>query len=62
MNAKMREKLMKLDERADRLGRGEFTEDWRVPACQSYTRYIWRGPITGKLYRLDVNSSAPFRQ
>lgn len=63
----MREKLMKLDRRTDRLGRGEVVVDPRpLPVIVDqrpvnrrnriiwFTRYLWRGSVTGKLYCHDV--------
>ena len=46
---------MKLDRRTDRLGRGEVVVDQRIEwPITWFTRYLWRGPVTGKLYSVDI--------
>lgn len=67
MNAEEREKLMSLDQRTRiitrgfgrgtiSLKRGEVAIDCRGRRDWSFRRYLWRGPVTGKLYRLDVSN------
>ena len=62
MKAQEREKLLSLDQRTRRIygsttmiGSGEVALDCRKTL--GFTRYLWRGPVTGKLYRLDIEST-----
>lgn len=66
LNAAERKKLMSLDQRTERIAGpctaiikpGEVAIDCRPrPDYGKFRRYLWRGPISGKLYRLDVESS-----
>lgn len=64
MDAKERQKLMSLDQRTPRIAQHSGTNGMKGVAIDIrpphgwpvtwYRHYLWRGPVTGKLYGINI--------